>query len=94
MTFFSLSKHSFLTQCIIHRLPLLGKPPQTAVYHHIKGIEYYRTIEIIRSCIAVHGGYYYSVQKWGNVPALFEPVWYVLVRTESDRELTPVKKGA
>ncbi|KXN83504.1 hypothetical protein AN958_01362 [Leucoagaricus sp. SymC.cos] len=32
-------------------------------------------LEIFRSAISIHGGYYYSVKHWGNPRALQIPIW-------------------
>ncbi|EKM78300.1 hypothetical protein AGABI1DRAFT_129419 [Agaricus bisporus var. burnettii JB137-S8] len=48
--------------------------PQDTVYLKIL-VLFVWTLEILRSAISIHGGYYYSVKHWGNLLALSKPIW-------------------
>ncbi|KAF9452131.1 hypothetical protein P691DRAFT_772594 [Macrolepiota fuliginosa MF-IS2] len=50
------------------------KYPQDSNYFKLL-VAFIWSIEMFRSAVSVHGGYYYSVKHWGDPIALLQPVW-------------------
>lgn len=50
------------------------KYPQDSLYLKLLVLTVW-VLEILRSAISIHGGYYYSVKHWGDWRALLAPVW-------------------